>query len=105
MFRRASVIAVFLSLALSGCSAPEAEPTFRSFDLDVTHPSPYATFVAVSPGVQGARMPRERQLKSKAFNAYLRDMTGCAIDQGRQMHVIGHKKAPAGYMVPILCVK
>lgn len=105
MFRTASIFAVLLGFGVSGCAQPDAEPTFRSYDLEVTHPSPYATFVAVTPGSRDVRLPRERHLNSKAFHAYLRDMTGCGVDRGREMHVIGHKKAPAGYMVPIICMK
>lgn len=89
---------------LSACSQPEPEPTFRSFDLQVTHPSPHATFVSVAPGARGEKLPRVRQMNSKDFNIYLRELTGCAVDQGRHTYIIGHKKAPAGYMVPIICV-
>ncbi len=96
--------AVLACLSVAACSQPEPEPTFRSFDLKVSHPSPYATFVSVSPGARGEKLPRVRQLNSKAFNEYLRDLIGCSVDQGRHTHIIGHKKAPAGYMIPITCV-
>ncbi|WP_223421762.1 hypothetical protein [Tateyamaria pelophila] len=105
MSRIASALVVSACVSLSACSQPDSKPKFRSFDLDVSHPSPYATFLAVAPGANGARLPRMRQLNSKDFNTYLRDLTGCAVDQTRETHVIGHKKAPAGYMVPIICVQ
>ena len=104
MAKIASSIGLLALVAVTGCAQPEAEPTFRSFDLEVSHPSPHSTFVAVTPGGRGAQLPRVRQLNSKDFNTYLRDLTGCAVDQGRHTYILGHKKAPAGYMVPITCM-
>ena len=104
MNKTISFIGLSALAAVSACSQPDRAPSFRSFDLEVSHPSPYATFMSVAPGAQGARLPRVRQLNSRDFNTYLRDLTGCSVDQARPTHIIGHKKAPAGYMVPIICV-
>jgi len=72
MVRFETLLGFPIFLALTACAQPETEPTFRSFDLEVVHPSPYATFLAVAQGAQGERLPRLRQLKSKDFNRYLR---------------------------------
>lgn len=94
---------VFAAL-LSACARAPDTPTFRSFDLDVAHPSPYATFVAVSPGASGAKLPGLNQLKSRDFNRYLVALIGCSVDPYGETHVIGDRRIPAGYMVPIVCL-
>jgi hypothetical protein len=88
---------------LSACGASDDAPQYKSFDLELAHPSPYATFLRVTPGSRGADLPRLRQVESKAFAEYLRAATGCVPDSMRPTHVVGSKRMPAGYMVPITC--
>lgn len=94
----------FGAIALAACGNTNAEPQFRSFDLNLVHPSQKSTYISVTPGSQNADLPRVRLLKSKDFSEYLRAKTGCAVDQSRATYVIGQKRAPAGYMVPINCI-
>jgi hypothetical protein len=90
-------------IVLSGCALEQNNQKFRSYDLDLIHTSAYSTYIAVAPGSRGADVPRIRQLKSTAFSEYLRARTGCSIDGSREIHQLGHKRKPAGYMVPISC--
>lgn len=99
-----TIVAAMLLGIVSACGQSEDTPTFRSYDLNVSHPSPYATFIAVSPGARGERLPGLRQLNSRDFNRYLRDLIGCTVDPERKTHVIGDTRVPAGYMVPIRCM-
>ncbi|MEM9911757.1 MAG: hypothetical protein AAF922_13330, partial [Pseudomonadota bacterium] len=45
-------------VTLSACAQPVDQANFRSYDLSVTHPAPYSTYVAIAPGTTGARLPR-----------------------------------------------
>ena len=92
------------AVVLSGCGAPQGDPQFRSYDLELVHTSKYSTYIGVVPGSQGQDMPRLGQLDSKGFSAFLRDSIGCSLDGNRKIHRLGHKKKPAGYMVPITCL-
>ena len=100
------LLATFLagSVALSGCTSERDEPQFRSFDLELIHPSPYSTYIGVAPGSRGADVPRLGQLDSKGFSEFLRDSIGCSLDGSREIYQLGHKRKPAGYMVPISCL-
>lgn len=89
---------------LSGCGQRSNEPKFRSYDLEVTHTSKFSTFVAVSPGARGEKLPRLRELETRDFNRYLRDLIGCTVAAEHETFVVGNAKDPAGYMVPIRCV-
>jgi hypothetical protein len=91
-------------IVLTGCAAQPDEPRFRSYDLELIHTSPYSTYIGVAPGSRGAGLPRMGQLDSKGFSEYLRDSIGCSLDRSREIHRLGHKKTPAGYMVPINCL-
>lgn len=51
-----------------------------------------------------ADLPRVRHLKSNDFGEFLRAKTGCVIDGTRSTYVLGRKRTPAGYMVPIICI-
>ncbi|MEX0286193.1 MAG: hypothetical protein AB3N23_16425 [Paracoccaceae bacterium] len=90
-------------LFLTACASEPVEPQFRAFDLQLTQPSPTSHYLQVTPGRRGADMPRPRHLQSKAFSEYLRDATGCAMDATRTTTYLGHKKAPAAFMVPVIC--
>ena len=89
--------------AVTACGSASDEPRFRSYDLKLTHPSPYSTYMSVSPGARGADLPRLRHIGSRGFSEYMRDSTGCVVDTSRPASVMGHKRMPAGYMVPIMC--
>lgn len=97
-------LAFFGAIALVGCGHTETEPQFRSYDLNLVHPSQKSTYIGVTPGSAKADLPRLRHLKTRDFSEYLRDKTGCAVDRSRATYVIGQKRAPAGYMVPINCI-
>lgn len=101
--RKFSIICLS-TVAFSGCSQDPSAPQFRSYDLTLTHPAPYATYVEVSPGERGADLPRLRELDSVAFSQYLRESTGCVYDSNRSIFPLGSKRVPAGYIVPIRCV-
>lgn len=96
--------AIFGALALCACGKVPVEPQFRSFDLNLVHPSQNSTYMSVTPGSPKADLPRLRHLKSSDFSEYLREKTGCVVDQSRTTHVVGKKRTPAGYMVPIVCL-
>lgn len=109
MDRSGGILRWLAALACAGltpaCGSPPVEPAaFRSYDLQVTHPAPYATYVAVAPGATGARLPRLRELNSRAFNRYLMARIGCSVDPHVDTHVVGDPRVPAGYMVPISCL-
>lgn len=96
---------VFLALCVAaGCAGQDAEPQFRSYDLKLTHPTRYATYITVAPGTRDARMPRFRELDSRAFSRYLRESIGCVYDTRRDIFPLGSKRVPAGYVVPITCI-
>ncbi len=92
------------SVVLSGCTAKQDEPHFRSYDLELIHTSPYSNYIGVAPGSQGADLPGVGQLSSKGFSEFLSDRIGCSLDGRRKIHQLGHKQKPAGYMVPISCL-
>lgn len=104
MVKLKSIVCLLVLIHVCACAQPNDEPAFRSFDLNVSHPSPYATFIAVSPGARGERLPGMRQLNSRDFNRFLRGLIGCTVDPDRKTHVIGDARVPAGYMIPIRCV-
>lgn len=91
-------------MVLSGCGSTQDNATFRSYDLELIHTSPYSTYIGVASGAQGADVPRLRQLRSKGFNEYLRDRIGCSVDGSREIHRLGQARRPAAYMVPISCL-
>lgn len=101
MFNR--LIAVPVCVMFAACSEAPEPPQFRAHDLKVSHPAPYANYVSVAPGTYDAAMPRPRQIESRAFSRFLREKTGCVMDPTREMAVLGQKKVPAGYMVPVVC--
>ena len=103
IFRRiASLACVGL---VSACGQQGTEPpVFQDYNLRVTHPAPYATYVAVARGATGARLPKLQELSSRAFNRYLLAEIGCSVDPYIDTHVVGDPTAPAGYMVPISCL-
>jgi hypothetical protein len=91
---------------LAGCaSQPDSRDAveFRNYDLDLVHPSPYATYIQVMPGSIGADLPRFRKLDNRAFNRFLRDRIGCVYDANREITPIGSERLPAGYMIPVQC--
>jgi hypothetical protein len=103
--RCAVFMAVILGL-LAGCtSSPvsRSDVEYRNYDLELVHPSPYATYIQVMPGSLGADMPRLRKLDNRAFNRFLRDRIGCVYDASREITPIGSARLPAGYMVPVQC--
>ena len=99
-----SVLPLALAGLLTACGQPAPQTAFRSYDLQLRHPAPYATYVAVAPGTTGARLPRLRELNSRAFNRYLMAEIGCSVDPHIDTHVVGDPRVPAGYMVPISCL-
>ncbi len=104
MLRFASVSGILFSLLLSACGKSSDTPTFRSYDLKVFHPSQYSTFVAVSPGARGEKLPKLGDLESRDFNRFLRELIGCTVAADQETFVVGNAKDPAGYMVPVRCV-
>ncbi|MEM6577455.1 MAG: hypothetical protein AAF678_03110 [Pseudomonadota bacterium] len=100
-----SMVGLALAGLASACGQQAVDQAaFRGYDLQVTHPAPYSTYVAVAPGTRGARLPRLRELNSRAFNRYLMAEIGCSVDPHIDTHVVGDPRVPAGYMVPISCV-
>ena len=93
-----------LVLALSACGNGDSLPKFRSYELTVIHPSPYSTFIGVSPASPGVKLPRIKELHSRDFNIYLRDITGCTVRPDAELHAIGDARDPSGYLVPIACM-
>lgn len=89
---------------LSGCAKESGSPQFRAYDLNVSHPSTYSTFVAVSPGARGEKLPKLKELRSREFNTYLRDLIGCTVRADGEVFSVGNIRDPAGYMVPIACL-
>jgi len=90
-------------LLLAACSPASVEPQYRGFDLHLHHPSHYATYMMVSPGIQGADLPKPREIESRAFSEYLRAETGCVLNSAQDVTPLGSRQTPAGYMVPIVC--
>lgn len=88
---------------LAACAATPIEPQFRSYDLHLHHPSDYATYMMVSPGAQGAKLPKLRHIESRDFSEYMRAATGCVVNATREITPLGNARTPAGYMVPIVC--
>jgi len=98
------IVAVFTLLV--GCGSPPAtrsDVEFRNYDLEVVHPSRYATYIHVMPGSIGADLPPLRKLDNRAFNRFLRDKIGCVYDSRREITPIGSRRLPAGYTVPVQC--
>ena len=99
----------FVALAalstLAACATREIVevPEFRSFDLRISHPSRYSTFLLVEPAFRGADLPRPGLVNNRGFALYLRDATGCAIDGVRDTVVLGNMQVPAGYLIPVVC--
>ncbi|MEM9498412.1 MAG: hypothetical protein AAGA28_10860 [Pseudomonadota bacterium] len=108
MILRLSLLSFLGAASLAACGpgvgADPAAQRFRSYDLKITHPAPYATFVAISPGAPGAPMPKLRHLGSRDFSRYLMARTGCTVDPHHAAEVIGDPRVPAGYMVPVRCM-
>lgn len=102
--KSAKHVLVVSAFVVSACASNEETSQFRTFDLELVHTSPYSTYIGVGSGAQGAELPRLRQLDSKEFSEYLRDEIGCVYDQGREIHAFGSDRAPAGYMIPIVCL-
>lgn len=95
---------IFLAiLVLSACAKTPDTPQFRAFDLELTHPSAYSTYILVTPGLGAADLPSLRQVNSLTFSKYLRESTGCVADTSHSATAIGSKRIPAGYMIPIVC--
>lgn len=103
MFRHVALL-LLVPMFATGCAQETDVPQFRSYDLTLTHPAPYATYIQVSPGARGEDLPRFRELDSRAFSEYLRDSIGCVYDGNREIVTLGSKRVPAGYVVPITCV-
>jgi len=101
---RSATYACAIALLACGCAEQSQSPQFRSYDLTLTHPAPYSTYIQVSPGTRAADLPRFREMDSVAFSKYLRESIGCVYDDTRGIHPIGSKKTPAGYIVPIRCI-
>ena len=104
MLKRSAKYLLAALIIASGCGQKSEAPQFRSFDLKLTHPAPYSTYIQVSPGSRDAALPRFSQLDNKSFSEYLRESIGCVYDDNRSVHTLGSKRAPAGYMVPVRCV-
>lgn len=97
-------LAVSVSVfVLGGCAGAPTSPVTRGYDLELTHPAPYATFIQVSPGHSGAPLPRMKEIASPQFSLYLRRQTGCVRDTARPPEALGSKTVPAAYMVPVMC--
>ena len=97
---------LFLStviLAVGACSAPSERIAPDGYDLALSHPSPYANYIQVTPGTRSADLPDPQDIVSRDFSLYLRKSTGCVLDASRPASVLGSKQVPAGYMVPIIC--
>jgi hypothetical protein len=90
-------------LILGGCMGAPGNKVTRGYDLELTHPAPYATFIQVSPGHVGAPLPRVEEIKSPQFSLYLRRQIGCVRDTARPPEPLGGKRVPAAYMVPVVC--
>ena len=88
---------------LAGCASEPEPPMPRAFNLALTHPSPHANYIKVSPGAPGAELPPPQHIVTADFSRYLRKTTGCVWDASRRALVLGSKQVPAGYMVPISC--
>ncbi|MFK7938351.1 MAG: hypothetical protein AB8B82_03160 [Roseovarius sp.] len=97
LFFSASVFVV------GGCMGVPSSPGARGFDLTLSHPAPFATYIQVSPGASGAALPSAREIASPQFSLYLHRVTGCARDTQRPAEPMGGRAAPAGYMVPVVC--
>ncbi|MDF1671451.1 MAG: hypothetical protein P1U83_17770 [Roseovarius sp.] len=90
-------------LAVGACSAPSQQSAPRGYDLALSHPSPYANYIQVTPATRSADLPDPKEIVSRDFSLYLRKSTGCVLDASRPASVLGSKQVPAGYMVPIVC--
>jgi len=97
------LILIPMAVALSACGASPETPQMGAFDLNLTHPSPNATYIRVAPGAGGAGLPLPQQILTPEFSAYLRQQTGCVRDASRPTALLGSRAMPAGYMVPITC--
>ncbi len=104
MIRGTAKLLLLAVAVTAGCAQKSDEPQFRSYDLSLIHPAPYATYIQVSPGSRSADLPRLRELDGRDFSRYLRESTGCVYDSNREIFPLGSKRAPAGYIVPIKCV-
>ncbi len=95
--------AVFIVGACSG--APDvSRSTTTTYQLQLSHPAPYATYIQVLPESTGAPLPTPEQITSPDFSVYLRRMTGCVRDTRRPTEALGSPQVPSGYMVPISCL-
>lgn len=103
MIKTNAKCSLLIAMIVAGCAQESSEPQFRSFDLNLTHPSPYSTYIEVSPGDRAADLPRLRALDSRGFSEYLRESVGCVYDDSRDIFPLGSKRIPAGYIVPIRC--
>ena len=103
---RLSCIAVLtVGFVLAGCSGGtrNSVPDSGSYNLAFSDPAPYSTYLKVSAAVPGTRLPGVRYMKSRRFSNYLTSQTGCAVNTAYPISVLGSKKAPSGYMVPVSC--
>ncbi|MDW4498590.1 hypothetical protein R5H30_11400 [Sulfitobacter sp. D35] len=101
--RRAGFLLLLLTLAACGRPSPVEAPQYRNFDLRISHPSPYSTFLLVEPAHRGADLPGPGLVNNRRFAIYLREATGCGIDMARDTVALGNKRVPAGYMIPVVC--
>lgn len=99
-----TTVLFIIALVAAGCTRRDGEPQFRSYDLELTHPAPYATYIQVAPGFKSAELPRLGELDSVEFSEYLRESIGCVYDDTRDIFPLGSKRVPAGYIIPIRCL-
>jgi len=90
-------------LVVAACGAGPDSAALRSYDLQITHPAPNATFLRIAPGASATRLPKLSQIESPHFSQYLRQRTGCVVNPSYPVTVLGDERMPAAYMVSILC--
>lgn len=96
------LFALLAVLILPACAERAQTPT-RGYHLDLTHPSPFATYMRVSPGASGGDLPTMTQMRTMGFSNYMRARTGCAVNTAQPVSALGNAHAPSAYMVPISC--
>lgn len=99
----AKILVSLSVVVLSGCAGGPRGEVGGGFDLSLTHPAPYATYLQVAPGSPYASLPDMAQMTSPAFSKYLRARTGCVRDTSRPTEALGGRAVPAAYMVPVVC--
>lgn len=96
-------IALLAAMALAACGGRAEVSRSLAYDLDITHPTPNATFLRIAPVAGATRFPGLGQIESPRFSHYLRRRTGCVVNPAYPVAVLGDRRMPAAYVVPITC--